>query len=60
MPKSGANICLTSYDDFFSTEKNCQTEQIQQIPISDLHPFRDHPFKGIDDETMQRTVESVA
>ena len=55
MPKSGANISLTSYDDIFSTEENRQSEQIQQISISDLHPF-----KVLDDEAMQRTVESVA
>ena len=60
MPKNGANISLTSYDDIFSTEESRQTEQIQQIPIADLHPFKDHPFKVLDDEAMQRTVESVA
>ena len=60
MPKSGANISLTSYDDIFSTEETRQTEQIQQIPITDLHPFKNHPFKVLDDEAMQRTVESVA
>ena len=60
MPKSGANISLTSYDDIFSTEESRQTEQIQQISISDLHPFKNHPFKVLDDEAMQRTVESVA
>ncbi|OUP25848.1 ParB/RepB/Spo0J family partition protein [Faecalibacterium sp. An192] len=60
MSKNGANISLTSYDDIFSTEESRQTEQIQQIPIADLHPFKDHPFKVLDDEAMQRTVESVA
>ena len=60
MPKSGANISLTSYDDIFSTEESRQSEQIQQISISDLHPFKNHPFKVLDDEAMQRTVESVA
>ena len=60
MPKSGASISLTSYDDIFSTEESRQTEQIQQIPIADLHPFKNHPFKVLDDEAMQRTVESVA
>ena len=60
MPKSGANISLTSYDDIFTTEESRQTEQIQQIPIADLHPFKNHPFKVLDDEAMQRTVESVA
>ena len=60
MPKNGANISLTSYDDIFTTEESRQSEQIQQIPIADLHPFKDHPFKVMDDEAMQRTVESVA
>ena len=60
MPKSGANISLSSYDDIFSTEESRQTEQIQQIPITELHPFKNHPFKVLDDEAMQRTVESVA
>ena len=60
MPKSGANISLTSYDDIFTTEESRQTEQIQQIPITELHPFKNHPFKVLDDEAMQRTVESVA
>ena len=60
MPKSGANISLTSYDDIFSTEESRQTEQIQQISIGELHPFKNHPFKVLDDEAMQRTVESVA
>ena len=56
MPKNGANISLSSYDDIFSTEESRQTEQIQQIPITKLHPFKDHPFKVLDDEAMQRTV----
>ena len=60
MPKNGANISLTSYDDIFTTEESRQTEQIQQIPIAELHPFKDHPFKVLDDEAMQKTVESVA
>ena len=60
MPKSGANISLISYDDIFSTEETRKTEQIQQIPIAELHPFKNHPFKVLDDEAMQRTAESVA
>ena len=51
---------MSSYDDIFSTEESRQTEQIQQIPIADLHHFKNHPFKVLDDEAMQRTVESVA
>ena len=60
MPKNGANISLTSYDDIFTTEESRQSEQIQQIPVADLHPFKNHPFKVLDYEAMQRTVESVA
>ena len=62
MPKNGLNVSLNSYDDIFSTEETRQEEQreqVQQIPIDELYPFKDHPFKVIDDEAMQRTVESV-
>ena len=57
IPKNEASSIRSS--DFIS-QKDLQTEQIQQIPISELHPFKDHPFKVLDDEAMQRTVESVA
>ncbi|VUW94410.1 ParB/RepB/Spo0J family partition protein [Faecalibacterium prausnitzii] len=63
MPKSNVNVSLNSYDDIFSTEESRQEEQreqVQQIPIRELFPFKDHPFKVLDDEAMQRTVESVA
>ena len=62
MPKNGLNVSLNSYDDIFSTEETRQEEQreqVQQIPIDELYPFKDHPFKVIDDEVMQRTVESI-
>ncbi len=62
MPKNGLNVSLNSYDDIFSTEETRQEEQreqVQQIPIDELYPFKDHPFKVLDDEAMQRTVESV-
>ena len=62
MPKNGLNVSLNSYDDIFSTEETRQKEQreqVQQIPIDELYPFKDHPFKVLDDEAMQRTVESV-
>lgn len=62
MPKSIGNVHLNSYDDIFSSEESRQEqkrEQIQQIPIGELFPFKDHPFKVLDDESMQRTVESV-
>lgn len=60
MPKNGANISLSSFDDIFSTDESRNVEKIQQISISELHHFKDHPFKVPDDEAMQRTVESVA
>ena len=62
MTKSGLNVSLKSADDIFSTEESRQAqqrEQVQQIPIAELHPFTNHPFKVLDDESMQRTVESV-
>ena len=58
MTKSGFNVSLKGADDIFSTEESRQ-EQVQQIPIAELHPFTNHPFKVLDDESMQRTVESV-
>ena len=63
MPKSGLNVALKGLDDLFSTEENRQEEQreqVLQIPIRELFPFKNHPFKVLDDEAMQRTVESVA
>ncbi len=62
MRNSGRNISLTSYDDLFSTEETRQAEsheQIQRIPLSELHPFKDHPFRVVDDDRMMETVESV-
>ena len=62
MKGSGRNISLTSYDDLFSTKETRQAdarEQIQQIPLSELHPFKDHPFRVVDDDRMMETVESV-
>ena len=63
MPIDNGNLALKGLDDLFSTEENRQEEQreqVQQIPIDDLHPFTNHPFKVLDDETMTRTVESIA
>ncbi|MCD7736434.1 MAG: ParB/RepB/Spo0J family partition protein [Lachnospiraceae bacterium] len=63
MPKKGANIALSSYDDIFSTEESREAatrEQIQKIPISELHPFEGHPFRVVDDEAMTRTMESIS
>ena len=63
MPKRGTNISLSSYDDIFETDESradAQLERVQKIPISELVPFTDHPFKVVDDEAMLRTTESIA
>ena len=63
MPIDSGNLALKGLDDLFSTEENRQAEQreqVQQIPIDELHPFINHPFKVLDDEAMTRTVESIA
>ena len=66
MAKKGANIRLSSYDDIFSTEESRNDmqidnlhERVQEIQISELHPFKDHPFKVIDNEEMKNMVESI-
>ena len=62
MPKSGLNVALKGLDDIFSTEESRreeQREQVQQIPVSELFPFKNHPFKVLDDDSMSDTVESV-
>ena len=62
MPKGSLNVSLKGADDIFSTEESRQEqqrEQVQQIPIGELFPFKNHPFKVLDNESMQRTVESV-
>ena len=62
MPKGSLNVSLKGADDIFSTEESRQEqqrEQVQQIPIGELFPFKNHLFKVLDDESMQRTVESV-
>ena len=62
MKSSGRNIKLTSYDDLFSTEESradAQRERVMEIPLSELHPFRNHPFKVLDDEKMQDTADSI-
>lgn len=62
MPKSNVNVSLSSYDDIFSTEESRQEEQreqVRQIPIGELFPFKNHPFKVLDDDSMSDTVESV-
>lgn len=63
MPKRGGNISLTSYDDIFETDESraeSQLERVQSIRLSTLVPFKEHPFKVVDDEAMLRTTESIA
>ena len=64
MPIDSGNLALKGLDELlFSTEEQRQEEkreQVQQIPIDELHPFTNHPFKVVDDEAMTRTVESIA
>ena len=62
MPRKGANVSLSSYDDIFSTEQSrteAGQELVQEIPLEELHPFEGHPFKVLDNEEMDKTVESV-
>ena len=62
MQKKGANISLSSYDDIFATDESRaeeKQERVQEIPLSELHPFEGHPFRVTDDEDMAKTVESI-
>ena len=62
MKSSGRKLSLTSYDDIFSTEESRadeRREKVTEIPLSQLHPFRNHPFKVLDDERMLDTAESI-
>lgn len=62
MQKKGANVSLSSLDDMFSTDISRREEgqeRIQEIALEDLHPFRNHPFKVLDDDAMEKTVESI-
>ena len=62
MPKSSLSVSLKGADDIFSTEESRQEqqrEQVRQIPIGELFPFKNHPFKVLDDDSMSDTVESV-
>ncbi len=62
MKSSGRNISLTSYDDIFSSEESrsgVRQERVQDIPLTQLRPFKDHPFRVVDDERMTETAESV-
>jgi len=62
LKSSGRKLSLTSYDDIFSTEESRadeRREKVTEIPLSQLHPFRNHPFKVQDDERMADTAESI-
>ena len=62
MKNSGKNISLTSYDDIFAGEEslgNSKREKIIEIPLSELHPFKNHPFRVVDDDRMRETAESI-
>ena len=61
MPKKGANISLSSYDDIFSTQESRQEtgEHVVMLPLEAIHPFKNHPFRIVDDEEMRKTAESI-
>ena len=61
MPKKGVNISLSSYDDIFSTQESRQEtgEHVIMLPLDAIHPFKNHPFRIVDDEEMQKTAESI-
>ena len=62
MKSSAKKIELASVDDLFSTEEvrqDAKLEKIQEIPLSELHPFKNHPFKVKDDEAMMETADSI-
>ncbi|MDY6308751.1 MAG: ParB/RepB/Spo0J family partition protein [Oribacterium sp.] len=61
MPKKGANISLNSYDDIFTTEEDRRDtgEHVVMVDLEKIHPFKNHPFKVVDDEEMEKTVESI-
>lgn len=62
MQKKGANISLKGYDDIFSTDQSraeAQQERVQEIPLSELHPFEGHPFRVVDDEEIRRNLEAI-
>lgn len=63
MPKNGLNVALKGVDEIFSTEESRhaeQREQVQQIPIAELFPFKNHPFRVQDDEEMENAVKSIS
>ena len=61
MKRTGANISLKSYDEIFSTEEMRQDtgEHIIMVRLDKIHPFKNHPFKVVDDEDMRKTADSI-
>ena len=62
MKSSAKKVELASVDDLFSTEESradAQREKVVEIPLSELHPFKGHPFKVKDDEAMMETADSI-
>ncbi len=62
MKSSAKNIRLTPVDDLFSTDESrvdAQRERVVELPLAELHPFRNHPFKVLDDEKMEDTAQSI-
>ena len=62
MKSSAKSISLTPVDDLFSTDESradANRERVVELPLSELHPFRNHPFKVVDDEKMQDTAQSI-
>lgn len=62
MRSSASKIQMTGFDDLFQTEPKAEVsgERVQEIPLADLHPFKNHPFQVRDDEAMQETADSIA
>ena len=63
MPRNDLNVALKGLDDLFSSEETRQEEQreqVQQIPVDELFPFKNHPLNVLDDDAMTRTVESIS
>ena len=62
MPNRGEGVLLKSLDDLFETDESRERaagEHVQEIALSELHPFKNHPFKVLEDEAMEKTVESI-
>lgn len=61
MTRKGSNISLKSYEDIFTTEEKRQEtgEQIVMVPVKQIHEFKNHPFKVLDDEDMKKTIDSI-